>query len=291
MLQDLPIPHHFAFTEQIREFLLSSSINFLAAVLILVIGWTAASWLASWVRRLLRRTTHFDETLKPITVSLVRYSVLALTVLSVLHRFGVQTASLIAVLGAAGLAVGLAIQGTLSNVAAGVMLLLLRPFRIGDYVETNGQTGTVREIGLFATALTSADLVYISIPNAQIFSSAIINYSREPNRRVNFTVGIDYADDIDTAQKIVMTVLASDARVLKDPQPMAPVGGLGASSVDIIVRCWVCNSDYWDVLYDLQKRIKLALDAGGITIPFPQQVVALRQQQAAPASPSADSSG
>ncbi len=225
---------------------------------------------------ILKRSAHFDETLKPITVSLVRYAVVAVTILAVLNRFGVQTTSLIAVIGAAGLAVGLAIQGTLSNVAAGAMLLMLRPFHVGDFIEIGGQGGTVREIGLFTTSLTSPDLIYISMPNSQIFGGTIINYSREPVRRINFTVGIDYADDIDKAQAIIMAVLKADPRVLGNPAPMAPVGALGASSVDIIVRCWVANHTYWDVLFDLQKKVKLALDAGGITIPFPQHVVTLR---------------
>lgn len=277
MFQNLPLANHSALLEQVRTFLVSSGINFLAAILILIGGWIIAGWLSSWIRRVLDRSTHIDATLKPITVSLVRYTILIITVIAVLNRFGVQTTSLIAVIGAAGLAIGLAMQGTLSNVAAGAMLLMLRPFRIGDYVEVNGQGGTVREIGLFTTVMTSPDLIYISIPNSQIFNGTIINYSREPNRRINFTVGIDYADDIDKAQAIVLGILEKDPRILKDPTPMVPVGALGASSVDLIVRCWVANADYWAVLFDLQKTIKQALDAGGITIPFPQRVVTLKQ--------------
>lgn len=275
MLQD--ISQHLATVEQFRQYLVGAGLNLLAAVVILIIGWSIAGWLAAWMRRLLNRSSHFDETLKPITVSLVRYTVIVVTILAVLNRFGVQTTSLIAVIGAAGLAVGLAIQGTLSNVAAGAMLLILRPFRIGDYIEVAGHGGTVREIGLFTTVMTSADLIYITMPNSQIFGGTVINYSREPVRRINFTVGIDYADDIDTAQKIIVDVLKADPRVRDDPAPMAPVGDLGASSVDIIVRCWVDNSAYWDVLFALQKKVKLALDAGGITIPFPQRVVTMRQ--------------
>ena len=276
MLQNFSLPDHVALTEQIRAYLVSSGMNFLAAVLILILGWTIAGWLAGWTRRALARSHHFDDTLKPITVSLVRYSIVIVTIIAVLHRFGVETTSLIAVLGAAGLAVGLALQGTLSNVAAGAMLLLLRPFRIGDFIEANGQGGTVREIGLFTTVMTSPDLIYVSIPNSQIFNGTILNYSHEPTRRINFTVGIDYSDEIDKAQAIIQGVLDADPRVLKDPAPMVPVGALGASSVDLIVRCWVCTGDYWSVLFDLQKAVKLALDAGGITIPFPQRVVTMR---------------
>ncbi len=215
----------------------------------------------------------------------MRYSVVAVTLIAVLHRFGVETTSLIAVVGAAGLAIGLAIQGTLSNVAAGAMLLMLRPFRIGDFIEANGQGGTVREIGLFTTLMVSPDLIFVSIPNSQIFNGTIINYSREPIRRINFTVGIDYSDDIDAAQTIILGVLDADLRVLSDPKPMAPVGGLGASSVDIIVRCWVRTPDYWEALFALQKAVKLALDAGGITIPFPQHVVQFRPGTDSAANP------
>ena len=285
MYQELQTAQQFILSDELRELLVSGGVNLTAAILILIAGWTAASWLASWLRRVLVRAEHFDTTLKPIAVSLVRYSVMAITLLAVLNRFGVQTTSLIAVVGAAGLAVGLAIQGTLSNVAAGVMLLLLRPFRVGDYIDIGGTGCTVREIGLFSTELVSADQVYISMPNAQIFGGTIVNYSREPTRRINFSVGIDYSDDITAAQEIVMKVMAADSRVLRYPAPLAPVGALGASSVDIIVRCWVCNSDYWDVQFDLQKAVKLALDAGGITIPFPQRVVTLRQEAGASASP------
>lgn len=282
MFQSLSLAEHSPLLEQARTYLLSGGVSLLSAVLILIAGWIVSSWLSGWMRRVLARSDRFDETLKPITVSLVRYTVLIITLVAVLNRFGVQTTSLIAVIGAAGLAIGLAMQGTLSNVAAGAMLLMLRPFRAGDYVEVGGQGGTVREIGLFTTVLTTPDLIYISVPNSQIFNGTIVNYSREPTRRVNFTVGIDYADDIDKAQAIVLALMEKDGRIHKDPAPMVPVGALGASSVDLIVRCWVANPDYWAVLFDLQKSIKQALDAGGITIPFPQRVVTLKQDGGTP---------
>ncbi len=197
-------------------------------------------------------------------------------VIIVLQRFGVETTSLIAVLGAAGLAVGLALQGTLANVASGVMLLLLRPFQAGDYIDVNGALGTVREIGLFTTTLITADLIYVSMPNSMIFSNTITNYSREPTRQINLTVGIDYDDDIDKAQKIALDLIRSDKRILGTPEPIVPVGALNTSSVDLILRCWVPNAEYWNVLFDLQKKIKLRFDAEGITIPFPQQMASVR---------------
>lgn len=269
-----------------RHLLVTNGINFIAAVITLVIGWIVARLASRWLRFALDRFPHFDLTLKPLLTKIVRYLIIALTVIIVLQRFGVETTSLIAVLGAAGIAIGLALQGTLSNVASGVMLLVLRPFQIGDYVDVNGTGGTVREIGLFTTILITPDLVFVSMPNSAIFSNTITNYSREPTRRINLTVGIDYSDDIEKAQRIAMDVIKSDDRILDNPAPMVPVGGLGASSVDLFLRCWVPNSEYWNVLFDLQKNVKLRFDAEGITIPFPQQVMTVKPTGSpAPAAP------
>lgn len=257
--------------------LMNGAINVLLAILILVIGWTIARWLSGWMRRVLGRSHHIDDTIKPLLVKSVGYIVLAITLVAVLSQFGVQTTSVIALLGAAGLAIGLALQGTLSNVASGVMLLILRPFRVGDYVVVAGDTGgTVREIGLFNTVLITPDKVYIAVPNSQIFSGAITNYSREETRRINIIVGIDYDDDIGKAQQILLDIMTSDERVLKEPAPMAPVNELASSSVNLIARCFVPNSIYWDVFFDMQKAIKLHFDAAGITIPFPQQTGSVR---------------
>jgi small conductance mechanosensitive channel len=259
-----------------RVVLVSNGINLVAAILTLIIGWIIAKFASRWLRFALDKIPHFDPTLKPLLCKTLRYAILALTLIVVLQRFGVETTSFIAVVGAAGIAIGLALQGTLSNVASGVMLLVLRPFQIGDYIDVNGTGGTVREIGLFTTILTTADLVYVSMPNSAIFSNTITNYSREPTRRINFTVGIDYDDDIDKAQKIALDLIKSDPRILKFPEPIVPVGALNSSSVDLILRCWVPNAEYWNVLFDLQKNIKLRFDAEGITMPFPQQTASVR---------------
>jgi small conductance mechanosensitive channel len=266
----------FNLPPDLRAVLVSNGINLVAAIITLVIGYTVSKFAARWLRFALDRFPHIDITLKPLLTKLVRYGILALTFIIVLQRFGVETTSLIAVIGAAGLAIGLALQGTLSNVASGAMLLVLRPFQVGDYISVNGTGGTVREIGLFTTTLITADLVYVSMPNSLIFSNTITNYSREPTRRINLTVGIDYDDDIDKAQKIALDLIKSDARILKFPEPIVPVGALNSSSVDLILRCWVPNSEYWSVLFDLQKNIKLRFDAAGITIPFPQQTASVR---------------
>lgn len=258
--------------------LLNVATNFLAAILILIAGWIASHWGARWTRRGLNRLHHFDETLKPLLCSVVRYAILIATLIAVLQRFGFETTSLIAVLGAAGIAIGLALQGTLSNVAAGVMLLVLRPFRIGDAILAGGQSGTVREIGLFTTILVSDDLAFVSIPNAAIFGGVIINNSREPTRRINFIVSIDYANDIETAQKIVLDVLRNDSRVLDLPPPQTGVAALHEYSVDIVVRCWVHNADHEAALFSVQKAIKDRFHAACVAIPARRQAATARAE-------------
>ena len=261
----------------------NAGIDILVAVLILIAGWVMARWLSNGLRRALARNHRLDSTIKPLLVKGVSYLVMALTLVAVLGRFGVQTTSIIALLGAAGLAVGLALQGTLSNVASGVMLLVLRPLRVGDAVEVAGGTGgTVREIGLFNTEMVSGDGIFVCVPNSQIFSNVIINYTREETRRINITVRIDHDDDIAKAQGILLAIMTGDARVLKDPAPIAPVNELSASSVDLLARCFVPNALYWDVLFDMQKAIKLAMREAGITMPYPQQTASVRQPVSPP---------
>ena len=256
--------------------LLGSATNLLAGVLILITGWLVSRWAARATRRGLERLHHFDETLKPLLVSLVRYAVLAAALIAVLRRFGVETTSLIALLGAAGLAIGLALQGTLANVAAGVMLLVLRPIRVGDGVQVAGQSGTVREIGLFTTVLISDDLAYVSIPNASVFGGVIVNNTREPMRRINFIVSIDFANELETAQKIVMDVLNQEPGILRSPPPNTGVAALHEYAVDIVVRCWVNNADYEPVLFAIQKKIKDRFQAAGIVIPARRQAATAR---------------
>jgi small conductance mechanosensitive channel len=257
--------------------LINGAINILLAVLILIVGWTASRWLSGWIARAVANSHHIDQTIRPLLVKAVRYVIIAITLVAVLSQFGVQTTSVIALLGAAGLAIGLALQGTLSNVASGVMLLVLRPFRVGDYVVVADDIGgTVREIGLFNTVLITADKVYVAVPNSQIFGGAITNYTREETRRINIVVGIDYDDDIGKAQQILLDIMTADRRVLKDPAPIAPVNELAPNSVNLIARCFVPNTLYWDIYFDLQKTIKQRFDEAGITIPFPQQTASVR---------------
>ncbi len=267
-------------TGAIELWLLDRAVSFLAAILILVLGWVISRWASRLTRRGLDRIHHFDETLKPLLSALVRYVILATALIAVLQRFGVETTSLVAVLGAAGLAIGLALQGTLSNVAAGVMLLLLRPFRVGDAIQAAGQSGTVREIGLFTTILVSDDLAYVSIPNAPIFGGVIINNSREPVRRINFVVAIDYANDVDAAQRIILDVLRSEERILKVPSPVTGIAAMREYAVDLVVRCWVKAADTESVQFAIQKAIKTRFHAAGISVPARRQATATRAEPA-----------
>ena len=250
-------------------------VSVLGAIAILIGGWLIAGWLEKGVDRSLGRVSHMDPTLRPFIASLVRYGILVLTVIIVLGQFGVQTASMIAVLGAAGLAIGLALQGTLSNVAAGIMLLFLRPFRIGDFIDAGGRAGSVINVNLFTTELKMADGVFMSLPNSQVWGQPITNYARNPIRRMDIVVGIAYDDDIDAAIEALSTVLAADERVLKDPAPQVMVTNLGESSVDITMRFNAAIGDYWNLRWDMMKRAKLAVEAAGCSIPFPQRDVHL----------------
>lgn len=250
-------------------------LDLVGAIAILVVGWIAAGWVKAAVRNGLSRVPQFDPMVTGVLAALARYLVLVLVVVAVLAQFGVQTASILAVLGTVGLAVGLALQGTLSNVAAGFMLLVLRPFKIGDYIDAEGAAGTVREIGLFTTEFVTFDGVYLVVPNNQIWTKSILNYSRLPTRRLDVQVGVAYDDDIDGALSALMELLRGDERVLKDPEPQVMVAELADSAVSLQLRCWTKTDDYWALLFDLNKQAKARVEAAGCTIPFPQRDVHL----------------
>jgi len=250
-------------------------LDLVGAVVLLIAGWIVANWARRSMLRALDRAPRIDNTLKPFFASLVRYLILILVLVAVLAQFGVQTTSIIAVLGAAGLAVGLALQGTLQNIAAGIMLLFLRPFRIGDYIDAEGVAGTVDEIGFFTTHMTTFDGVYVEVPNSRLWNRSIKNFSRLQTRRLDVVVGISYGDDIDKAQEALLDLLRSDERVHKDPAPQILVTALGDSSVNLNLRCWTDADNYWGLLFDMNKAVKQRLDAKGITIPFPQRDVHL----------------
>lgn len=248
----------------------------LGAIVLLIIGLMVAKIARASVRRSLERTT-LDKTLIPFLAGMVYYLLVTFVVLAVLRLFGIETTSLVAVLGAAGLAVGLAVQGTLANFASGVMLLIFRPFKVGDYIDAGGTAGTVEDIGLFATKLNSPDNVKIIAANSSIYSSTIKNYSTNDTRRNDLVIGVSYDDDLGTATATIKRALEQDARVLKDPAPTVAVSELGDSSVNIVVRPWCKKEDYWALRFDLTRKLKEDLEAAGCSIPFPQRDVHLHQ--------------
>ncbi len=235
-------------------------------------------WVAGRVRAAFRyqlERSKLDPTLIPFMTGLVYWGLLAFVILAVLNLVGVQTASAIAVLGAAGLAIGLALQGTLSNFAAGVMLLVFRPFQVGHWVEVGGTSGTVREIALFSTILNTGDNIRVTIPNSQVYGQVIRNFSANDTRRIDLIVGVSYDDDLQVARDVIRRVIAEDPRVLEEPAPLVAVDALGDSSVDFVVRPWCRREDYWDVRRDLVLRFKVELEAAGCSIPYPQRDIHL----------------
>jgi len=257
------------------------------AILLLAIGLLVAGWAGSAIRRGLQRTERVDRTTIPVAAAVVRYGIIILVVVAALGQAGVQTTSLLAVLGAAGLAVGLALQGTLSNIATGIMLLWLRPFNVGDFVEGGGIAGTVLELGLFTTQLSTWDGIYKSVPNSQLWNSAITNYSRNPTRLVLIEFGIAYEDDIAEGRRVLKQMAEEHPSVLKQP-PVAVVPlSLGDSAVVLQLRAWAPNPIFWDVKWELTETGKKRLDAAGITIPFPQRVVHVVASSGEPASTAA----
>ncbi|MFB0951655.1 MAG: mechanosensitive ion channel [Rhodospirillales bacterium] len=261
--------------DQVIEIITIYGIDVIGALAILILGWMIAGWIRSAVDKSLSKVPNMDGTLRPFLSKLVRWIVLAFVIVAVLNQFGVETTSMIAVLGAAGLAIGLALQGTLSNVASGVMLLILRPFKVGDFISAGSLSGTVVEIGLFTSELKTGDGVYIMAPNSQIWNTTITNFSRNSTRRIDIVVGVAYDDDLDVAQKALQSLMDGQALVLKNPASETMIKSLGDSSVNINMRCWVNTADYWDAFWALNKGAKAAVESAGCSIPFPQRDVHL----------------
>ena len=245
----------------------------LIALLILWIGMKIARWAGNLAKKIVTRSPAVDETLGNFLGSIIRYIVTAFVVIAAITQIGVETASLVAMLGAATLAIGLALQGTLGNVAAGVMLMLFRPYKLGDYVNVAGQEGVVKDMNIFTTNLATVDNVEVIIANGEAWGSTIQNYTSLGMRRVDVDYGIHYDDDIDKAIKIINSTAAKHPNVLSTPsEPWAKVVTLNESSVDIQSRVWCKSEDYWDVMFDLKKSIKEAFDKNGITIPYPTSI-------------------
>ena len=257
--------------------MIDSALSLTGGVATLIIGLFIAGRMGRFIRTALTRISRIDKTLVPVAASVVRYAIIIVTIVVMLGQFGVQTTSIIAVLGAAGIAIGLALQGTLSNVAAGVMLLILRPFEAGHWIETNGISGTVKEIGLFTTKIDTFDNVFISVPNSTIWSSTIINHAKHQKRRMDLNIGIGYDSDFDVVEKAMLSIM-DDKRIYTDPAPVFHVVSYGDSAINVRVRLYADYDDLFQLGWDLNRRLKPALDAHQIEIPFPQQVVHLANQ-------------
>jgi small conductance mechanosensitive channel len=265
------------------ELILLYGLKALAAIVILIVGRWVARGLRNLVQRMMRKAD-IDLTIVSFVCNLIYVALLVFVVIAALGQLGIQTTSFIAVLGAAGLAVGLALQGSLANFAAGFLLILFRPFCVGDYIEGGGVAGTVEEIQIFTTTLKTPDNKMVIIPNAKITGDNIINWSTKGTRRVDMVFGIGYGDDIDSAKQTMADVLVADDRILKDPPPQIALMELGDSSVNFVVRPWVKINDYWGVYFDTMEKVKKAFDAKGITIPYPQRDVHVYQHTSQPVS-------
>ena len=246
------------------------------AIVLLFIGRMVAGWARRGVRKGLEAAS-VEPTLVPYITGLVYYTLLAIVLVAVMGVVGVQTTSFLAVFGAAGLAVGLALQGALSNFAAGVMLLLFRPFHVGDYIEAGGTAGSVAAIGMFSTELNTPDNVRITVPNSSVYGQTIKNFAANATRRNDMVMGISYDDDIGQAIATIKRVLDADDRVLADPEPFIAVGELADSSVNLVVRPWCKREDYWGLRTDMLRTLKEELEAAGCSIPYPQRDVHMFQ--------------
>jgi len=264
--------------EKIQTFLVTYGPGFIGAILILIIG----KWVAGIVARLTEKLmlkSKVEKTLASFTRNIVNAALLVFVVIAALNKLGMQTTSFIAVIGAAGLAIGLALQGSLSNFAAGVMLIIFKPFKVGDFIIAGGTMGSVVEIGIFTTTLNAPDNRKEIVPNSKVTGDNITNFSDIKNRRIDLVFGISYNDDMKKAKDILMKVVTSDPRVLKDPKPVVAVSELGDSSGNLVCRPWVKPTDYWDVYFATVENGKAELEKAGITIPFPQRDVHLYEEK------------
>ena len=265
-----------AFWEMVKTLGADFALNALLALIILFIGRIAARLLTKGLRKVLQ-SQGVDKILESFACNLAYWTVMIVVIIAAINQLGIQTTSLIAVMGAAGLAIGLALQGSLSNFAAGVLIVIFRPYRVGDFVEAAGVAGEVLQVQILTTALKTGDNKQIIVPNSQIMDSVITNYSAHGTRRVDMVVGVGYDDDLDKVRTTLMALVAADARILKRPECTIAVAELASSSVNFVVRPWVKTSDYWNVLFDLTEAVKKRFDKEGISFPYPQQDVHLHK--------------
>ncbi|RYH01958.1 mechanosensitive ion channel [Salipiger sp. IMCC34102] len=255
------------------EFLVSILGNVLAAIVILFLGFVIAGWVGRRIESVGQKNVHLDETLFGFLGNIVRYIIIGFSLLFVLNTFGVQTTSVVAVIGAAGLAIGLALQGTLSNVAAGVMIVFFRPIKLGDFVDIGGSMGTVKAINLNYIELASIGNFQIIVPNSEVWGNTITNYSVYPQRRAEWTFGVAYGADLDLAHRTIIDTIMADERSLAEPEPFIQVNNLNASSVDFLVRVWCERAEFFQYQADMTRKVKVALDQAGVEIPFPTRTV------------------
>ncbi len=265
-------------TKEIQTIFTAYGLIVLGALATLVIGIWIAKWLAKTSGKLLDKRS-VDPTLTKFVTSLLKITLITFVIISAISQVGMETTSFIAIIGAAGLAIGFALQGSLSNFASGVMLIIFKPIKLGDYIEGGGASGTVETIGIFVTTLVTPDNKVIIIPNSSLTGSNIVNYSAKDTRRVDMVFGIGYGDDIDKAKNVIKSVIDNDSRILEDPAPKIVVSELADSSVNFNVRPWVNSGDYWGVYFDVTEQIKKKFDEQNISIPFPQRDIHMYQEK------------
>jgi small conductance mechanosensitive channel len=269
--------------DTIQQFLATKgtdfALNLLAAILIFIIG----RWVSKLISKIIAQVMTKAK-VEPLLVTFVRhmsyFAMLAFVIIAALDRIGIKLTAAIAVLGAVALAIAFALQGSLSNFAAGILMVIFKPFKVGDFVEIAGAQGTVQEIQVLTTVINTLDNIRIIIPNAQVTSGTILNFTANDTRRVDLKIGISYGDDLKKAKQVIEGVLAADERILKNPAPTVAVSELGDSSVNFVVRPWVKPTDYWDVYFDVTAKVKIALENNGLTIPFPQRDVYIKDKTA-----------
>lgn len=261
----------------IKSYILTMGTNFLLAILIFVAGFWLARILSKGLTRLLRRQ-NTDESLVTFFRSLTSILLKVLVIITAITQLGVEMTSFVALLGAAGLAIGMAFSGTLSNFAGGVMILMFKPFKVGDFVEVQGEQGTVKEVLIFNTILTTTDNKIIILPNGPVANGTIINFTKADKRRIEWTFGISYGDDLKAAKGLLYKFIEEEKRIIRDPEPFVGVGALAESSVNLIVRVWVETDDYWPVYFEMNERAYNEFAMAGITIPFPQMEVHIKKE-------------
>lgn len=265
-------------TDYLAQMIVSYGLKLMGAIIALIIGfWIVGRIKSALVKLMIKRDV--EPSLRTFLKSFLSIALKILVIITVLGMVGVQMTSFIAMLGAAGLAVGLALQGTLQNVAGGVIILLFKPFKVGDFIEAQGYMGTVNEIQIFNTLLTTIDNKVVIIPNGGLATGSLTNFSMMSTRRVDWTFGIAYGDKYEKAESVIQKLIDAEERILKEPEPFIALSKLNNSSVDIVVRCWVDSIDYWPVFFNMNKNIYNAFSADGISIPFPQMDVHLYESK------------